>query len=58
MAFTDAFLNYRPAPCCGNCYHGYDRAGHGSRNCSKHCGAEVVRSYVCDDWRSEGGEDR
>ena len=33
-------------------------AGHGSRNCSKHCGAEVVRSYVCDDWRSEGGEDR
>lgn len=57
MAFADSFLNYRPAPCCGNCYHGYDRMGHDSRNCSQHCGAEVVRSYVCDDWRPERGED-
>lgn len=52
--FTDSFRNYHPAPCCGNCERGYDRAGHDSRNCSLHLGAEVVRSYVCDDWERLG----
>ena len=51
--FTDAFQNYRPAPCCDNCIHGYDRPRHDSKHCSLHVGAAVLRYYVCDDWQPE-----
>lgn len=51
MTLINAIPNYQPAPSCGNCNHGYDHVVDGSRNCSLHCGIEVVRGYVCDDWR-------
>jgi len=51
MTLIDALPNYQPAPCCENCYHGYDHVVDGDRHCALHCGIDVDPGHVCDDWR-------